>query len=140
MSVMIIVHTHSLRLFIHSRNLTCWHYYLKGNTTQCLGFVSSSKSGRTLTGRSGALSRTLTNQTRVVESLNITTSKIRVGVRLASTTVQTYLTQHSFLWQIMCLPLQITGNRDSTVISFFCDCLGLNCVINQTFMWWNVAA
>lgn len=55
------------------------------------------KSERTLKLKSGAQSRALANQTRVVESLNITTSKIRAGVRLARTTVQTYLTQHSFL-------------------------------------------
>lgn len=33
-SVMIIVHVRSLRLFTHSRNLTCLHYDLKGNMTR----------------------------------------------------------------------------------------------------------
>lgn len=62
-----------------------------------LVFIGSSKSERTPKGRSGAQSQVLTNQTGVVESLNITTSKIRAGMRLARTTVQTHLTQHSFL-------------------------------------------
>lgn len=79
------------------------------------------------------------NQTRVVESLNMTTFKIRTGMWLARTTVQTYLTQRSFLWQIMGSPPQITGSGDLTVIQFFCDCFGVNFAINQTFMWWNVA-
>ncbi|TMS14494.1 hypothetical protein E3U43_022974 [Larimichthys crocea] len=42
------------------------------------------KSERTLKLKSGAQSRALANQTRVVESLNITTSKIRAGVRYFS--------------------------------------------------------
>lgn len=138
---MIIVHARSTRLFTHSTSLTCLHYSLKGNTTPCLRSRQPQHIRKdTKKWRSGAYSQTLANQTRAAESLNITTSKIRAGVWLARTPVQTHSTQHSFLWQIMCLPPQITGNRESTVISVFCDCFGLNCVINQTCMWWNVAA
>lgn len=109
---MIIVHAHSPRHFTHSTSLTCLHYYLKGNMTWFLGSrqaqqISKDSKNR----RSGAPSQALANQTCAAESINITTSKIRAGVRLVCATVQTQSTQHSFLWQIMCLPLQITGNR-----------------------------
>lgn len=115
---------------IHRVGTVCLFYH---SSTTSWPHLPMCKSERTLKRRSGAQRRALANQTRVVESLNITTSKIRAGVRLARTTVQTHLTQHSFLWQITCLPPQITGNRDSTVSSFFCGCFGVNCVINQPF-------
>ena len=50
------------------------------------------KSERTLKGRNGASSRALANQTLVVESLNITTSKISAAMRLACTTVKRFNT------------------------------------------------
>lgn len=116
-----------------SRAPEIWHVYIatwKAAWLDALGLVGISKSERTVTGRSGAQSRALANQTRVAESLNITTSKIRAGVRLARATIQTHLTQRSFLWQIMCLPPQITGNRAAAVIQFFCDCFGWNFPLN----------
>lgn len=109
---MIIVHACSPRHFTHATSLTCLHYYLKGNMTWFCGsrqaqqIIKDSKNRR-----SGASSQVLANQTCATESINITTSKIRAGLRLVCTTVQMQSTQHSFLWQIVCLPLQITGNR-----------------------------